>query len=393
MSSSSAPAVTSKQKAGFHHHNGGGGRRQNSRNSLPTSRNAPLFDSHCHIGLGFSYAPSKKDPTPANCPDWPFLDQDGMYACEEQFVRALDAGVKKMALIGIDDVTSTRVQLISAHLNRLALGDDAAPIAGALHAYWTAGIHPHSAHLHDAQFPAIESLIRTVVASERGLASSSSSSSAASPSSFSRLVAIGETGMDFFKSKGSLEDQRASLWRHLLLAYELDLPVIIHARNADDDLIVTFEDFIAEKKREQAVEAAAEGGVSKTQFGGPSADSPWRRGQIRGVMHCFSSDAHWMERYLALGFFISFTNNITYPKSVGIQDACARCPADRIVIETDSPFLPPQRVRGGTNEPANTRDTFECACKLRGIFGNDAAMDALQKQLWENTHRLFNLPL
>lgn len=152
-------------------------------------------------------------------------------------------------------------------------------------------------------------------------------------------VAIGETGLDYFKCYSPKNAQRRAFEAHLQLAADLDLPVIVHNRNASNDCHRILKKF--------------EG--------------------VRGVMHCFSGGPDDAERFLSLGFYISFAGQITYPKADPIRNACKTVPAEKLLIETDCPFLAPQKVRGKRNEPAFVVHTAEQVAELRGVSVEEIA--------------------
>lgn len=166
------------------------------------------------------------------------------------------------------------------------------------------------------------------------------------------FVAIGETGLDHFREWRSPEDQIISLEVHLDLAQRLGLPLIFHCRNAAKPLLAALRD---------------------------------RQSSIHGVMHCFSEDADAAKDFLDLGLHISFAGNLTYPKSQALRDACAIVPADRLLVETDAPFLAPQPKRGKRNEPAYVTHTLECAAETRGC-----AAAELAEQTFANAVALFD---
>jgi TatD DNase family protein len=170
------------------------------------------------------------------------------------------------------------------------------------------GVHPHAADsVDDTTFEVLRELL-------------------ARP----RVVALGETGLDYHYDNSPREVQRAVFERHLALAAELDRPVVVHAREADDDVIAMLR------------------------------DSGWGR----GVLHCFSSARQLMEEALSLGWFISFAGMITFPKWEG-ADLLRAVPLDRLLVETDSPYLSPVPHRGRRNEPAMVRVVAERAAALR----------------------------
>lgn len=156
-----------------------------------------------------------------------------------------------------------------------------------------------------------------------------------------RVVAIGETGLDYFRSQGDLEWQRDRFRRHIEAARRCRKPLIIHSRAAPDDTI-----------RLMTEEDAGEAG---------------------GVMHCFAEDWTMAEQALALGFYISFSGIVTFKNAAAIQEVARRTPLDRILVETDSPYLAPVPYRGKTNEPAYVRHTAEYIAGLRGISYQEVA--------------------
>jgi TatD DNase family protein len=165
-----------------------------------------------------------------------------------------------------------------------------------------------------------------------------------------RAVAVGETGLDYFRDYAPRDAQRRLFDAHLELATELRKPVVIHTRAADED----------------TVEALA--GFTGTV-----------------VLHCFSSPA-LLEPALERGWYFSFAGNVTYPKAPELREAAARVPADRLLAETDSPYLAPQPVRGRTNEPAFVMHTLET---LAAVRGDEAA--ALGAQIDANADDAFGL--
>jgi TatD DNase family protein len=174
--------------------------------------------------------------------------------------------------------------------------------------YACLGIHPHEAAGPDAA--RVEEL-RPLLAHERA-------------------VAVGEMGLDYFRDYAPRPNQLALFEAQLELARELGRPVVIHTRAADDDTL--------------AVLAGFDGTV---------------------VLHCFSSPA-LLDPALERGWYVSFAGNVTYPKAPELRDAAARVPRDRILAETDSPYLAPQPVRGQTNEPANVMHTLATLAAARG---------------------------
>jgi TatD DNase family protein len=167
------------------------------------------------------------------------------------------------------------------------------------------------------------------------------------------MVGIGETGLDYHYTADSKAVQQDSLRVHIEAARQTGLPLIIHARDADDDMarILTEEH---------------------------------RAGAYSCVMHCFSSGAALAEAALDLGFYLSMSGIAAFPKSEALRAIFAAAPADRILVETDAPYLAPPPHRGKRNEPAYTVHTAEVGA---GLFGMDYAAFARQTQA--NFDRLF----
>ncbi len=198
--------------------------------------------------------------------------------------------------------------------------------------YASAGIHPNDAHLaQESDFEAIEKLL-------------------AHP----RVIALGEVGLDFYRDTAPHEIQEKVFLKFLAMQKRVDKPLILHCRDAFPRLI--------EMLRE---------------FGG----APYR-----GIFHCFSGDAAIMKECLELGFHISFAGPLTYKKNDLLRKACHLCPADRILIETDCPYLPPQTMRGKRNEPSMMVETAQAAAEARG-----ETFEFFARQSTKNALKLFRL--
>ena len=175
----------------------------------------------------------------------------------------------------------------------------------------TAGMHPHTASEMDrAAGNAIEQLL-------------------ASP----HVVAVGETGLDHFRMLSPREDQEANFRLHIAMARESGLPIVVHVRDAWTDILRLLHEGSAE----------------------------------RVVIHCFSGDAEIARECAARGYHVSFAANVTYPKNAHLREAAAAVPLDRLLVETDSPYLAPQRIRGRDNAPANVLDVVEELAKVRDL--------------------------
>ncbi len=170
-----------------------------------------------------------------------------------------------------------------------------------------------------------------------------------------KVVAIGETGLDFYRDWAKRENQEKLFRASLEIAGRLEKPVVIHDREAHDDVVATLKEHAG-------------------RFPG-------------GVMHCFSGDTGLMESVLPLGFYISIPGTITFGKKEGpLHDVVRRCPEDRLLIETDCPWLTPAPHRGKRNEPAYVRFVRD---KVAEILGRDP--EEIDRLTTENTERLFRL--
>lgn len=168
------------------------------------------------------------------------------------------------------------------------------------------------------------------------------------------IVALGETGLDYHYKLSPEEQQQLIFRKFLQLGQEYDLPVIIHSREASRDTLTIL--------REE------------------------NRGNLRGVLHCFAGDMDLGQGALEMGFSISFTGNITFPKADKLREAVKSIPLDRIMIETDCPFLAPQQYRGQRNEPSYVVKVAEKIAELKGLKTEEVAITTT-----ENARRLFSL--
>lgn len=148
-----------------------------------------------------------------------------------------------------------------------------------------------------------------------------------------RCLAVGEIGLDWYRGRDSEAAQRTLFRQQLQLAKARRLPVVIHNREADRELI-------------EDLDAEAWDGM--------------------GIQHCFSSDLNFARRALDRGFFLSFAGNLTYPAARTLREVAAWAPADRILVETDAPYLAPQPVRGKPNRPVHAGLTARCLAEVRG---------------------------
>jgi TatD DNase family protein len=166
-----------------------------------------------------------------------------------------------------------------------------------------------------------------------------------------KAAAVGETGLDWFRDYAPADDQRRLFDAQLSIASEIDKPVVVHTRAADADTLAALAGF--------------HGGV---------------------VLHCFSSP-HMLPTALERGWYVSFAGNATFPKAVDLRLAATQVPAERILAETDSPYLAPQPVRGRRNEPANVVHTVAALAHGRGEEPAE-----LEQQIERNAAECFRLP-
>ena len=171
-----------------------------------------------------------------------------------------------------------------------------------------------------------------------------------------KVVAIGEIGLDYYWDDSPKEVQHEALRRQLMLAAELDLPVIIHNRDASEDVIRLL------------------------------AESPLAGRERPGVLHSFSADWATAQAALDMGFYLGFTGPVTFKKAEELREIVAKMPLDRILVETDAPYLTPQPFRGKRNEPGYVRFVAEKIAEVRGM---ETAVFAAQST--ENAERLFGI--
>lgn len=169
-----------------------------------------------------------------------------------------------------------------------------------------------------------------------------------------RVVAIGETGLDYFRLKGDLEWQRERFRQHIRAARLCNKPLIIHTREAAEDTLRIMEE--------------------------EGADT------VGGVMHCFTESWEVAQRAMALNFYISFSGIVTFKKATGLKDIATRVPLERMLIETDSPYLAPVPHRGKTNQPAFVKHVAEEIAALRGI-----SLDQVAEATTNNFFKLFKV--
>jgi TatD DNase family protein len=258
-----------------------------------------FIDSHCHI-------------------DGPEYDADR----DEVIARARDAGVTTMLNVGTGDPHSgafeRAVELSEKHHE----------------VYAAVGVHPHDAKLFD---DAAEQRLSDLVKRSK------------------RVIAWGEIGLDYHYDHSPRDVQRTVFKRQLGLARELNLPVIIHSREADEDTVSILREELSGYER-------------------------------AGVLHCFGGSLPMARTAIDLGFYVSFAGNLTFKKAEDLREIARQLPLDRLMIETDCPYLTPVPFRGKRNEPARVVETAACLATLHGREVSEVA-----RATSENFGRLFGV--
>ena len=244
--------------------------------------------------------------------------------CAQLSKLAWEGGVGALCLISAEEFSLDRVQSAQAKI---------AELCPDLKAYYSSGIHPHEAkHLNEALRVKVEEVLKT------------------------GAVGVGETGLDFHYNFSEKSDQREAFAWHVDLAVRHKKPLIIHSRDAKADVI----------------EVLKSEGIS-------AHDNP-------GILHCFTEDKAFARKLLDLGLYISFSGILTFKSATEIREVAAYVPKDRLLIETDSPYLAPVPYRGKSNQPAYVAEVFRQLSELRG-----EEVEALKTQIWENSERVFAL--
>ena len=263
---------------------------------------SPLVDTHAHLDVSA-------------------FDKDRA----ETIIRALKIGVGNIISVGTNLESSKKAVELSKQY------------AGV---YAAVGIHPHDATAID----------KADIAKLGEIAK------------YSGVVAIGETGLDFHRNYSPKRAQIQALEWQLALSAELGLPIIIHCREAEQDML----DLLCSSMSNNVI----------------------TQGKCRGVIHCFSGDIDIAKEYLNMGFLLSLGAYIGYPSSASTHDVIRSIPQDRLLVETDCPFLPPQSHRGKRNEPSYLPLTVNILATIRKESYEDVAMASTQ-----NAVQLFHLTL
>ena len=252
-----------------------------------------LVDSHCHLDF-----PAFADHVP------------------EILARARAAGIGRMVTI------STHVRRFDTYR---ALAEAHEQV------FFSVGTHPH----HAAEEPDIrvDEIVRL--------------------SQHPRCIAIGEAGLDYHYDRSPRDVQGRVFRTHIAAARETKLPLVIHARDADQDMVATLSEEM-------------------------------RRGRFDAVLHCYSSGARLAEVGVELGLYVSFSGIVTFKRSDDLRRIAAAVPRDRLLVETDAPYLAPEPFRGKTNEPAYVAHTAASLAEVVGV-----AVDAFARITTDNFYRLF----
>jgi len=259
-----------------------------------------IIDSHCHI-------------------DGERFDTDR----DEVVERARDAGLSYLLNVGTGDPRSDDFRRAVAVAERYE------------NAYAAIGVHPHDAKLYDED--AEKHLVDLVRSSQK-------------------VLAWGEIGLDFYYDHSPRDVQIDVFRRQIRKARELDLPIIIHSRDANDETV------------QISIEECGHDGF---------------RG---GIMHCFGGTPEMANDLMSLGFLISFAGNVTFKKADDLRDAARAVPLDKLLVETDCPFLTPEPIRGKRNEPAFVVHTARFLANLYGV-----EFETLAAQTTENFISFFKL--
>lgn len=241
------------------------------------------------------------------------------------FADDLDGIVARAEAAGVG-----RIITISTRVRRVAgLRDIAERFPNV---YFSVGTHPHQADEEDG-IPA-EELI--------------------SLSHHPKAVAFGEAGLDYFYKNSSPEAQARGFRAHIAAARETGLPLVIHTREADDDC-------------------------------GRILDEEMEKGPFRAVLHCYTGGRELAMKAVTHGLYVSFTGILTFKNSQNVRDVAAEIPLDRIMVETDAPFLAPGKYRGKRNEPSFVTETAKALAELRGV-----SFEEISRQTTENFFRFFD---
>jgi TatD DNase family protein len=253
-----------------------------------------LIDSHCHL-------------------DFP------------DFSGELDAIVGRARAVGVGRMVTISTR-IKRHGDLIAIAERYDDV------FCSIGTHPH--HAHEELDIAVDDIVRTT--------------------RHRKVVAIGEAGLDYHYDYSPRDAQERGFRNHIAAARATGLPLVIHSRDADDNMARILEEEMG-------------------------------KGAFKAVLHCFTGGRVLAERAIALGLSISFTGIVTFKKSDELRAIAAALPSDRILVETDAPYLAPGRYRGKRNEPSYVTETAKVLAETRGV-----STDELARQTTDNFFRLFS---
>lgn len=255
-----------------------------------------IIDSHCHI----------------NC----LQGADEPETVDNYLNSAREAGVGGFLCVSIDWETYPEVLALAEKYNDI---------------YASIGVHPNHEQGHE---PSIDDLLKKA--------------------EHQKVIAIGETGLDYYRNSGDVEWQRERFRTHIAAAKKCQKPLIIHTREAREDTIKIMQQ-----------ENAAEAG---------------------GVMHCFTESWEMAQEAMAMNFYISFSGIVTFKSATELQDVARKVPLDRMLVETDAPYLAPVPFRGKQNQPAYVQHVVEFIAKLRNVSAQEIA-----ERTTENFNTLFKV--
>lgn len=255
-----------------------------------------LIDSHCHL-------------------DYPDFAEEGLDAIVD---RARKAGVGRMMTICCEIAKFAQVRAVADRYDFIDC---------------SLGTHPHEA----AQPDEVKLTTADIVAAAQ----------------YPKVVALGETGLDYYYDHSPRDIQQQVFTRHIEAALATDLPLIIHTRDAEENTMRLLRDV--------------------------------GQGRVRGVMHCFSGTQWLCDQALDIGFFISLSGILTFKKSEDLRATAKTVPLDRLLVETDSPYLAPMPYRGKRNEPSYVVETAKVLADLKGV-----SLEEMTARTTENYFTLFN---
>lgn len=273
------------------------------------------------------------------------IDGEQFDADRDEIVqRARDAGVAAMLNVGTGDPRTDDFRRAVAVAERYE------------NVYASVGVHPHDAKLYD---DAAEAHLIDLVKSSK------------------EVIAWGEIGLDYYYDHSPRDVQREVFRRQIRTAKELGLPIIVHSRDADDETVEILTEEFADRNM-----------MAADDLGLDASFQPSANGRQPGIMHCFGGTPKMAEELMAIGFLISFAGNVTFKKAENLRDAARVVPLDKLLVETDCPFLTPVPFRGKRNEPSYVVHTAKFLADFYGV-----GFDELAEQTTSNFLKFFSLSL